>query len=152
MECEQVTIVPEMIDVMRVLPHRYPFLLVDRLEVTETGRVAVGIKRVTGSEWFAQASGSHPVPMPHLLVVEALAQTSAAILAGLLPDSNGTIGYFAAIRRVRCRENANVGDVVTLRVELESFKRGVAKLKGIATVAGRTCVTAEFTTVVRPRE
>src|SRR5512140_336176 len=96
------------IDVMGVLPHRYPFLLLDKLEVRERARVAVGTKRVTGSEWFAQGSGAHPITMPHLIVVEALAQTSAAILVDLLEHAGGTIGYFAAIRRVRCREVAKV--------------------------------------------
>jgi 3-hydroxyacyl-[acyl-carrier-protein] dehydratase len=141
-----------MIDVMGVLPHRYPFLLVDTLDLTVPGRVAVGSKRVTGSEWFAEAAGAEMVTMPNLIVVEALAQTSAALLADLAKDIPGAIGYFAAIKRVRCRGSVRAGDLLTLIVELQSFKRGVAHLRGVATVADFTCVTAEFTTVIRRRD
>lgn len=140
------------IDVMGVLPHRYPFLLVDTLELTVPGRVAVGTKQVTGGEWFAQASGAQPVIMPNLMVVEALAQTSAALLADLAKDTPGAIGYFAAIRRVRCRGSVRAGDFLTLTVELQSFKRGIAHLNGVATVNGLACVKAEFTTVIRQRD
>lgn len=136
---------------MGVLPHRYPFLLVDTLDLTVPGRVAVGTKRVTGGEWFAPASGAQPVTMPNLMVVEALAQTSATLLADLAKDTPGAIGYFAAIRRVRCRGNVRAGDLLTLTVELLSFKRGIARLKGLATVEGVACVQAEFTTVIRQR-
>ena len=137
---------------MGVLPHRYPFLLVDTLDLTVPGRVAVGTKRVTGSEWFAEASGAEMVTMPNLVVVEALAQTSAALLADLAKDTPGAIGYFAAIKRVRCRGNVRAGDLLTLTVDLKSFKRGVAHLNGVATVAGVACVKAEFTTVIRQRD
>jgi 3-hydroxyacyl-[acyl-carrier-protein] dehydratase len=140
------------IDVMGVLPHRYPFLLVDTLDLTVPGRVAVGTKRVTGSEWFAEASGAQMVTMPNLVVVEALAQTSAALLADLAKDSPGAIGYFAAIKRVRCRGNVRAGDLLTLTVDLKSFKRGIAHLNGVATVDGFACVKAEFTTVIRRRD
>jgi 3-hydroxyacyl-[acyl-carrier-protein] dehydratase len=141
-----------MIEVMGVLPHRYPFLLVDTLDLTVPGRVAVGTKRVTGGEWFAQASGSQIVTMPNMIVVEALAQTSAALLADLAKDTPGAIGYFAAIRRVRCRGSVRAGDLLTLTVELQSFKRGIAQLNGVATVNDVACVRAEFTTVIRQRD
>jgi 3-hydroxymyristoyl/3-hydroxydecanoyl-(acyl carrier protein) dehydratases len=139
------------IDVMGVLPHRYPFLLVDTLDLTVAGREAVGTKRVTGSEWFAEASGEQAVTMPNLMVVEALAQTSAALLADLAKDTPGAIGYFAAIKRVRFRGSVRAGDLLTLTVNLQSFKRGIAHLNGVATVDGLACVKAEFTTVIRQR-
>jgi 3-hydroxyacyl-[acyl-carrier-protein] dehydratase len=141
-----------MIDVMGVLPHRYPFLMVDTLDLTVPGQVAVGTKRVTGSEWFAEASGTETVTMPNLIVVEALAQTSAALLADLAKHIPGAIGYFAAIKRVRCRGSVRAGDLLTLTVNLQSFKRGIARLNGVATVDGLTCVKAEFTTVIRKRD
>lgn len=140
------------IDVMGVLPHRYPFLLVDTLDVTVPGCVAVGTKRVTGGEWFAEAAGAQMVTMPNMMVVEALAQTSAALLADLARDTPGAIGYFAAIKRVRCRESVRAGDLLTLTIDLKSFKRGIAHLHGVASVEGVARVKADFTTVIRRRD
>ena len=137
------------IDALGVLAHRYPFLLVDRLRVVEPGRRALGLKRVTGSEWFGVASTDAAPEMPGLLVVEALAQTSAGVLLGLLDGASGAIGYFAAAQRVRFRTLPRAGDTLLLSVELVWFRRGVAKLKGIATVSDRLSVSAEFTAVVR---
>jgi 3-hydroxyacyl-[acyl-carrier-protein] dehydratase len=134
-------------DVLALLAHRYPFLLVDTIDVLEPGRRAVGTRRVTTSEWAAgQASA-----MPGLLVVEALAQTSAALLAGLVEDAADVVGYFAGFQRVRLRDPARAGDTLRLHVELRAFRRGVAWLRGAAEVDGRTVATADFTTVVRVR-
>ena len=90
-------------DVLAVLAHRYPFLLVDRLRVVESGRRAVGLKRVTAGDWWSDATPGGAAEMPGTLVVEALAQTSAGVLIGLLDGSSGAIGYFAAADRVRFR-------------------------------------------------
>ena len=136
---------------LALLPHRYPFLLVDRLRVEEAGRHAVGLKRVTGSEWFGAAGPAELAAMPGLLVVEALAQTSAAVLVGLLDGAAGAIGYFAAIERVRFRDVARAGDTLLLDVALRSFRRGIARLRGEATVDGRLVAAARFTTIVRGR-
>ena len=137
------------LDVLSVLPHRYPFLFVDRLRVLEPGRRAVGLKRVTGTEGFG---GELPNgEMPGLLVVEALAQTSAGVLIGLLDGSDGAIGYFAGADRVKFRTLPRVGDTLIMSVELVWYRRGVARLRGIATVNGRLSTRADFTTVVRGR-
>jgi 3-hydroxyacyl-[acyl-carrier-protein] dehydratase len=139
------------IDVLGVLAHRFPFLLVDRLRIVEPGRRALGLKRVTGGEWFGVASTAPDPEMPGLLVVEALAQTSAGVLVGLLDGISGAIGYFAAAQRVRFRTLPRAGDTLLLSVELVWLRRGVAKLKGVATVSDRVAVSAEFTAVVRGR-
>ena len=89
--------------------------------------------------------------MPGTLVVEALAQTSAAVLIGLLNESAGAVGYFAAADRVRFRSLPRVGDTLFLTVELVWYRRGVARLRGAASVDGRLAVSANFTTVVRSR-
>ena len=135
--------------ILNVLAHRYPFLLVDSINVIEPGRHVEGIKRVTGGEWFGAAWRPQDVAMPNTLAIEALAQTSAALLLGLVDARAGVVGYFAAIERVRLREPAVAGDTMLLRVELESFRRGIARLKGRATVDGRRVATASFTTIVR---
>lgn len=137
------------LEALGVLAHRYPFLLVDKLRVVERGRRALGLKRVTGAEWFGAASADAVREMPGLLVVEALAQTSAGVLLGLLDGGSGAIGYFAAAQRIRFRALPRAGDTLLLSVELVWFRRGVARLKGAATVDGRLAASAEFTAVVR---
>lgn len=139
-------------DLLALVAHRSPFLLVDRVEISQPGRLVVGTKQVTGNEWSSVFSGDgRPFPMPGLLVVEALAQTSAALLVGLASADEDLIGYFAALTRVRLREPARPGDTLLLTVELRSFRRGIARLRGVAEADGRTVATAEFVTVVRPR-
>ena len=135
--------------ILTVLAHRYPFLLVDRIDVIDRGRRVEGTKRVTGSEWFGAAWRPGDAAMPNMLVVEALAQTSAALLLGLVNSTEGVVGYFAALERVKFRDPAVAGDTLILDVELTTFRRGVAHLKGRATVNGRRVVSAGFTTIVR---
>jgi 3-hydroxyacyl-[acyl-carrier-protein] dehydratase len=144
------------VTVLGLLAHRYPLLLVDRIDVLEPGRRVIGIKRVTVGEWATggPALGRPPVAMPGMpgmLVVEALAQTSAALLMGLVEGAGEVLGYFAAMERVRLREPAWPGDTLRLAVELRSFRRGIAKLRGVADVDHRTVASAEFTVVVRAR-
>jgi 3-hydroxyacyl-[acyl-carrier-protein] dehydratase len=149
-QIEEVSDWSDALDVLSVLPHRYPFLFVDRLRVVEPGRRALGLKRVTGTEWF----GEPELPngeMPGLFVVEALAQTSAAVLIGLLDGADGAIGYFAGANRVKFRALPRAGDTLVMSVELVWYRRGVARLSGIATVNGKLSARADFTTVVRGR-
>jgi len=139
------------LDVLDVLGHRYPLLLVDRLRVVEPGRRALGLKRVTAGDWWSEAAESGAREMPGTLVVEALAQTSAGVLIGLLDGSSGAVGYFASADRVRFRSLPRVGDTLIMAVELVWYRRRVARLRGVASVEGRVAVTANFTTVVRGR-
>jgi len=139
------------LEVLDVLGHRYPFLLVDRLRVIEPGRRALGLKRVTAGDWWSEAAELGFGEMPTTLVVEALAQTSAAVLIGLVNESPGAVGYFASADRVRFRSIPRVGDTLTLAVELVWYRRGVARLRGIASVDGRLAVSANFTTIIRGR-
>lgn len=138
-------------DVLRLLPHRYPFLLIDRVTALEPGRRAEGVKRVTGGEWFfaSLSAGSTRAGMPGGLVVEALAQLSAAVLLGLVDDTNGAVGYFLGVDRVRYRGVARPGDELRLTVELRQFRRGICRTHGEAWVAPRRIVRADLTTAVR---
>jgi 3-hydroxyacyl-[acyl-carrier-protein] dehydratase len=131
--------------VLALLPHRYPFLLVDRVIALEPGRRAEGVKRVTGAEWFAGAGA-----MPGGLIVEALAQLSAAVLLGLVDGASGALGYFLGIDRVRYRGVVRPGDELRLVVELRQFRRGICRTHGEAFVAARRIVRADLTTVLRP--
>ena len=141
----------EWTDPLDVLGHRYPFLLVDRLRVIEPGKRALGLKRVTTADWWSEAADAGLWEMPGMLVVEALAQTSAAVLIGLVNDTTGAVGYFASADRVRFRSLPRVGDTLSLAVELVWYRRGAARLRGAASVDGRLAVTANFTTIVRAR-
>ena len=138
-------------DPLTLLPHRFPLLLVDRITSVEPGKRAAGLKTVTGNEWSTIGS-THDAgaqAMPHLLIVEALAQLSAAVLVTLLEDGAGAIGYFLGINNVRCRGRAAPGDVIELSIELRNFKRGVCRTHGVARVGDLDVVRADLTTIIR---
>ena len=155
---------PERIDpiaVQRLLAHRYPLLLVDRLEVLEPGARVRGFKRVTGGEWFALGarspeygawSGTPTLAMPPLLIVEALAQTSGALMLGLLDRvGEGALAYFMGFDRVRSRAPALPGDELHMEVSLSQFRRGICRTRAVATLSdGRLALAAQLTTVLRP--
>ncbi len=141
-------------DISELLPHRYPFLLVDRVTALDPGRRAEGVKRLTMGDWFLGEAIPErlqfaPPAMPNGLVVEALAQLSAAILIGLVDGANA-VGYFMGLDRVRYRGSAHPGDDLKLIVELRQFRRGICRLHGSAWVEQRRIVRANLTIVVRP--
>lgn len=133
--------------VLELLPHRYPFLLVDRILEIDPGRRAVGVRRVTADEWFSGKSSHYE--MPNTLVLEALAQLTGALLAGLAPGSEGAIGYFVAMQRVKFRGIARAGDELKLECKLLQFKRGICKTQATATVNDKVIVRAQLTTILR---
>ncbi len=135
-----------------LLPHRYPFLLLDSIDVIEPGRTARGAKLVTGTEWQAVGSrdGRSSVAMPHALIVEALAQLSAAIIAGAEPSEAPMVGYFMGCDEVRLRGEAKPGSTLDLTVELLQYRRGICRTRAIATVGREVLVRAVITTIVRP--
>jgi 3-hydroxyacyl-[acyl-carrier-protein] dehydratase len=146
---------PALPDVFDLLPHRFPFLLVDRITALDPGRRAEGIKRLTGGEWFLGEAVHDPDPpaeleMPNALVVEALAQLSAAVLIGVVESGGGAVGYFMGLDRVRFRGRARPGDDLRLAIELRQFRRGVCRLHGDAFVGARRIVRADLTIIVRP--
>lgn len=136
---------------LALLAHRYPFLLVDRITLLEPGVRVVGVKRVTADEWFMRGRADGVRAMPSLLVVEALAQTTGALLLGMAGDPETMVAYFMGFDRVRCRGGAEPGDELTLDVTLRQFRRGICRTRGRATVNGREIVRADMTTVVRAR-
>ncbi len=138
-------------DVLALLAHRYPFLLVDRIVALDPGVRVVGVKRVTADEWFMRGRADGVRAMPAPLVVEALAQTTGALLLGMAGDPETMVAYFMGFDRVRARGGAEPGDELRLEVTLRQFKRGICRTHGRATVAGREVVRADMTTVVRSR-
>jgi 3-hydroxyacyl-[acyl-carrier-protein] dehydratase len=144
------------LDIQALLAHRYPFLLIDRITALEDGVSAEGVKLVTGNEWFfggAGTGGTFPLgtrAVPSALVVEALAQLTAAVLLGLVDESDGAVGYFMGLDQVRYRGYAKPGDEIRLRAKLLRFRRGICRTQGEAWVMEKRIVRAEITTAIRP--
>lgn len=129
-------------EIQRFLPHRYPFLLVDRIVELEPERV-VGIKNVTRNEpFFAGHFPDFPV-MPGVLIVEAMAQTAGVLVLKSIPDRDSKLVLLVAIENARFRKPVVPGD--TLRIEMTVLKRkaSVAKMAGRATVDGQVVAEAE---------
>jgi len=130
--------------IQKILPHRYPFLLVDKIIEFEAGESIVGLKNVTINEPFFQGHfPDHPV-MPGVLIVEAMAQTGGIMLLNSYDNPEDFVAYFASINNVKFRVPVMPGD--TLRMELRniSMKRGLAKMHGDAYVGEKKVCEADF--------
>jgi len=140
----------EAADIMRILPHRFPFLLVDRVIELVPGKRAVGIKMVTANE--PQFTGHFPERpiMPGVLMVEALAQTAGvAILT--LDEYRGKMGLFAGIDECRFRRMVVPGDQLTLKVEIEKLRGMFGRVRCVASVDGEVAVEATLSIII-PRD
>jgi 3-hydroxyacyl-[acyl-carrier-protein] dehydratase len=136
--------------ILATLPHRFPFLLVDRiLEVTDTG--AVGLKQVSFNEWFFQGHFPGRPVMPGVLVVEAMAQVGAVALLSR-PEHEGQIPYFAGIDGVRFRRPVEPGDTLRLEVELTHLRSRAGKARGRALVDGHLAAAGELMFALGPAE
>ena len=127
----------------RLIPHRYPFLMIDRVVELFAATSAVGIKNVTVNEPFFQGHfPGHPI-MPGVLIVEAMAQTAAAlVVASVGPDAEGKLVYFMTIEQARFRRPVLPGDQLRIKVVKQQKKLGVWKFNGHASVDGKTAAEA----------
>ena len=131
-------------DIRRIIPHRYPILLVDRIVELEPGKRAVGLKNVTTNEWFFEGHFPDSPIMPGVLIIEALAQTGA--VAALSADEfKGKLGLFAGIDGVRFRRQVVPGDQLRLEVEMDRLRRGIGRASAKATVEGETAAEGRLT-------
>jgi len=131
-------------EIMEILPHRHPFLLIDTIEELEPGKRAVGKKCVTFSEpYFAGHFPGNPV-MPGVLIIEALAQTGAAAILSL-QENRGKTAYFAGIDKAKFKQMVRPGDVLTLETQIIRTKGPIGVGEAVATVDGKLVAKAELT-------
>jgi len=137
--------------ILELLPHRYPFLLVDRvLEVQGTQRI-VGLKNVSINEPFFQGHfPGHPI-MPGVLIVEAMAQTGGLLLMEQVPDREKKVVYFMSLDNVKFRKPVLPGDQLRMEVEMLQFRGKIARMRGTATVNGEVTTEAEMMACVVDR-
>jgi 3-hydroxyacyl-[acyl-carrier-protein] dehydratase len=130
-------------EIMEIIPHRYPFLLLDRIVELEPGVRAVGLKQVTINEPFFQGHYPGRPIMPGVLIVEALAQVGAvAVLSE--PEHRGKVPIFAGIDGVRFKRPVTPGDTLTLELRMERMRRNIGKGVGTATVGGQLVAEGNF--------
>lgn len=129
--------------IQEIIPHRYPFLLVDKITELEPAKRAVGLKNVSINEPFFQGHFPDYPVMPGVLIVEALAQVGAVAILSV-EENRGKIAFFAGLEKVRFRNQVKPGDVLTLEVEMTRVRGKVGKGKGIARVGEDVAVEAEL--------
>jgi 3-hydroxyacyl-[acyl-carrier-protein] dehydratase len=140
----------EAAEIMRVIPHRYPFLLVDRVLELESGKRVVAIKNVTANE--PQFTGHFPERpiMPGVLMVEALAQAGAVAVLSL-PENSGKLALFAAIDECRFRRTVLPGDTLRIEISVEKLQRMFGRARAVASVDGEVAVEALLSFII-PRD
>ncbi|HKF42978.1 MAG TPA: 3-hydroxyacyl-ACP dehydratase FabZ [Thermoanaerobaculia bacterium] len=139
-------------EILRILPHRYPFLLVDRILEVEKGKRIVGIKNVTYNEEFFQGHFPGNPVMPGVLILEAMAQVAAIGLFGVVPDHEKKLLYLSGVDRCKFRRPVLPGDQLRIEAEIVQLRSRACRCKAAATVGGALCAEAELlsTLVDRP--
>jgi len=135
--------------IQRIIPHRFPFLLIDRVRDIRAGRSAVGIKNVTATEPHFQGHFPQKPVMPGVLVVEAMAQTAGVLVGWTLDlvDKNPLV-YFMTLDNTRFRRQVVPGDVLELHVTVQRGRGRIWKFEGLATVGGERAAEAEFSAMI----
>ena len=138
-------------EILQYLPHRYPFLLIDRMLEIEPGVRARGLKNVTMNEPFFPGHFPHHPVMPGVLIIEAMAQT-AAVLAfktdGSVPDEGSTV-YFASVDNVRFKRPVVPGDQLVMEAQIVRKMRNIWKFSAVARVDGELATEADFMCAIK---
>jgi 3-hydroxyacyl-[acyl-carrier-protein] dehydratase len=138
-------------EIMNFLPHRYPFLLLDRIIEFEPAKRVVAIKNVTINEPFFQGHFPGFPIMPGVLVVEAMAQAGAIIIMAELPDREKKLVVFTGIERAKFRRSVVPGDQLRLEVDVLSFRPRAGRMEGKAYIDGKLACESTLTCMVVPR-
>lgn len=145
------TISPD--EILRRLPHRYPFLLIDRAEDFIFGESITGIKCVSASEPQFQGHFPDNPVMPGVLIIEALAQTGAVLMSKTLDaDISNTVIYFLGVDKARFRKQVRPGDMLEMPVKIVKNRRGIFQFEGEARVNGVRVADATFSATSADRE
>jgi 3-hydroxyacyl-[acyl-carrier-protein] dehydratase len=141
----------EISEILKHIPHRYPFLLVDRMEACEPNKWVRVIKNVSHNDWFFAGVPASRRVMPQMLVLEALAQTAGVLChySGMMSRIGKSIIFFAGVEKCRFGRDVVPGDRITFECTLKRSLRGVAKITGSATVDGELVVASDLTSVIR---
>ena len=138
----------EINEIMAMIPHRYPFLFIDKVTEIVPDCTAIGIKNVSMNEPFFQGHfPGHPI-MPGVLIIEAMAQTSAILVIETTGKRNGAVVYFMTIEQARFRQPVFPGDQLKLHVEKKRSRGNVWKFSGRATVEGKLMAEAVYSAMI----
>jgi UDP-3-O-[3-hydroxymyristoyl] N-acetylglucosamine deacetylase / 3-hydroxyacyl-[acyl-carrier-protein] dehydratase len=138
-------------DIMKVLPHRYPFLFVDRILEMEEKKRIVGLKNVTINEPFFEGHfPGHPI-MPGVLIIEAMAQVGGMLLLGSVPDPDTKVVYFMSLDNVKFRRPVKPGDQLRFELDVVQLRGTVCKMHGVGKVDGEIVVEADMAATIRDR-
>jgi beta-hydroxyacyl-ACP dehydratase FabZ len=140
----------DVLKIMEVIPHRFPFLLVDRVDVIVEEKIAVGRKCVTMNEHFFQGHFPGRPIMPGVLIIEALAQTACALMFSK-PEMKNKLAFFMGIDEVKFRKPVVPGDVLELHIEILRIGSRAGKARGIGKVNGEITTEATFSFAIMDR-
>src|SRR3954447_19714908 len=140
-------------DILKLLPHRYPMLLVDRILEIDPGKRIVGLKNVTANEQFFQGHFPGAPVMPGVLIVEAMAQCAAVLFLRDIPERDEKLFLFGGVDKARFRRRVVPGDQLRMECVVLQRRSNTVKVKGTATVDGSVVAEAEMLSIMveRPR-
>ncbi|MFV0321063.1 MAG: 3-hydroxyacyl-ACP dehydratase FabZ [Alphaproteobacteria bacterium] len=139
----------DILEIKKLIPHRYPFLMIDKVIDLEVGESATGIKNVTINEPFFQGHFPEKPVMPGVLIVEAMAQTAAVVVMKMDDiDPEGKLVYFMTVDECKFRKPVGPGDVLHIKVTKKQQKMRVWKFEGDAQVDGKTVASAIFSAMI----